>query len=120
MLIMSIITMILALACYSIGVWGEKLSKRLTKQNLMFFWIGFIFDTTGTTMMSLMSDKFTFDIHGITGTLAILLMLFHATWATIVLVKKNTAQIIKFHKFSLFVWMIWLIPFMTGMVLKMI
>ena len=35
--------------------------------------------------------------------LAILLMLFHAIWATIVLVKKNEKMIINFHKFSIFV-----------------
>lgn len=120
MLIASIIAMILAFSCYSIGVWGEKLSGKLTMRNLVFFWIGLVFDTTGTTMMSLMSDEFTFDVHGITGALAILLMLFHAVWATMVLVKKSKKQIVKFHRFSLFVWTIWLIPFLTGMVLNII
>jgi hypothetical protein len=38
--------------------------------------------------------------------LAILLMLFHAIWAAIVLVKKNEKMIINFHKFSIFVWVI--------------
>ncbi|WP_428865419.1 HsmA family protein [Clostridium sediminicola] len=114
MLIISIIAMILALICYSIGVWGERFSGRLTKSNLIFFWIGFVFDTTGTTVMSIMSNKFQFDIHGVTGLLAILLMLFHAIWATIVLVDNNDNLLVKFHKFSLFVWIIWLIPFITG------
>jgi len=48
--------------------------------------------------------------------LAILLMLFHAIWATIVLVKKNEKMIINFHKFSIFVWVIWLIPYLTGLI----
>lgn len=119
MLIMSIIAMILALICYSIGVWGERITGRLNKSNLIFFWIGFVFDTTGTTIMSIMSEKFQFDIHGVTGLLAILLMLFHAIWATIVLVNNNDKLISKFHKFSLVVWIIWLIPFITGMLLNM-
>ncbi len=118
MLIMSIIAMVLALICYSIGVWGEKIAGKLTKFNLSFFWIGFIFDTTGTTMMSIMSESFKFDIHGITGAAAIVLMLFHAIWATIVLLKKNEKLMVKFHKFSLFVWTIWLISFLTGMILN--
>lgn len=120
LLTMSIITMILALICYSIGVWGEKISGRLSKWNLIFFWIGFIFDTAGTTTMSLMSNGFEFNIHGITGILAIILMLFHAIWATIVLINNNENLIVKFHKFSLFVWIMWLIPFMTGMISSMI
>lgn len=119
MLIISIISMVLALICYSIGVWGERISGRLMKWNLIFFWIGFAFDTTGTTMMSIMSKKFQFDIHGVTGLLAILLMIFHAVWATIVLFNKNEKLISKFHKLSLFVWAVWLIPFITGMLLNM-
>lgn len=57
----SVITMILALLCYTIGVWREKLSRSLNKKNITFFWIGFVFDTTGTTLMSLMSEKFKLD-----------------------------------------------------------
>jgi uncharacterized repeat protein (TIGR03987 family) len=44
-------------------------------------------------------------------------MLFHAVWATIVMVKKNEPMILKFHKFSFVVWIIWLIPMVTGMIL---
>ncbi|RKX68390.1 MAG: TIGR03987 family protein, partial [Spirochaetes bacterium] len=58
------------------------------------------------------------DIHGITGLLAIILMLVHALWATVVLVRKQENMIIKFHKFSIIVWLIWLIPFGTGVVLN--
>ena len=42
-------------------------------------------------------------IHGITGTLAIVLMLFHVGWVTWVLYKNNEEQKAKFHKFSIFV-----------------
>jgi len=36
--------------------------------------------------------------HGITGMTAIILMLFHATWATIVLARKNERMILGFHR----------------------
>jgi len=58
-----------------------------------------------------------FNFHGLTGLLAILLMLFHAIWATIVLIRKDEAQLVQFHKFSFVVWIIWLIPMVTGMIL---
>ena len=82
------------------------------------FWIGVIFDTTGTTLMTRISDSrgFKFDFHDITGLLAILLMLFHAIWATIVLVRKNEKMILNFHKLSIFVWIIWLIPYFGGLI----
>jgi len=41
----------------------------------------------------------------------------HAGWATLVLINKNEVRIVKFHKFSLIVWIIWLIPMVTGAIL---
>jgi len=48
-----------------------------------------------------------------------MLMIIHAIWATITLVRKNENAIKNFHRFSLTVWIIWLIPFLSGMVLAM-
>ncbi len=117
LLVTAIIFMVLALTCYSVGVWAEKLSGRLKFWHLLFFWAGLIFDTSGTTLMSIMSKGFEINIHGITGVIAIVLMIFHAVWATIVLTQKNEELLQKFHVFSLFVWMVWLIPFLSGMIL---
>jgi uncharacterized repeat protein (TIGR03987 family) len=66
--------------------------------------------------MGIMAGKMDLDIHGITGALAIILMFSHAAWATIVLITRQEKAIRNFHKFSLFVWLVWLIPFFTGMV----
>ncbi|MEI6900744.1 MAG: HsmA family protein, partial [Bacteroidota bacterium] len=76
-----------------------------------------ICDTMETTAMSMISGSlFRLTFHGITGNIAILLMLFHAVWATWVLLKKDEAMILKFHRFSIVVWIIWLIPMISGMV----
>jgi len=70
--------------------------------------------------MSLMvSGALQFNFHGITGLAAILIMLFHAGWATLVLIRKNEVQIVNFQKLSILVWVIWLIPMITGAVLGM-
>jgi uncharacterized repeat protein (TIGR03987 family) len=108
-----------ALVFYSIGVWGEKIVGRLKAWQLIFFWLGFVCDTTGTTLMTKIAGNFQFNIHGITGLAAIILMIIHAVWATITLVKKNENAIKNFHRFSLVVWFIWLIPFLSGMILAM-
>lgn len=74
-------------------------------------------DTTGTFAMSILGGSlFRVTFHGITGNIAILLMLFHAIWATVVLIRNNEKQIAGFHRFSLTVWAIWLIPMISGMV----
>jgi uncharacterized repeat protein (TIGR03987 family) len=117
--ISSTILISLALVLYSIGVWSERLAGRLKPWHLFFFWGGLIFDTVGTALMMEMAGGITFDIHGITGVLAILLMLIHAVWATIVLIQKNEKAILNFHRFSIFVWAIWLIPYFTGFFVSM-
>jgi uncharacterized repeat protein (TIGR03987 family) len=120
MLVYAIISMNLALLFYSIGVWGEKIQGTLKKWHLYVFWIGLVFDTTGTIVMSALSKEgFQFNFHGITGLLAIILMLIHALWATVVLVKNAESMKMKFHRFSIIVWCIWLIPFISGAIFAM-
>lgn len=91
--IMAVITITLALVFYTIGVFSERKAHILKKQHVLIFWLGLIFDTTGTTIMSFITKdgaggQSGMGLHGITGALAIILMLFHALWATLVLVKK--------------------------------
>jgi uncharacterized repeat protein (TIGR03987 family) len=104
-----------ALVCYSIGVWGERIVGRLKWWNLVFFVLGVICDTAGTGMMFAYVGGMTFDVHGISGLIAILLMLVHAGWALVVLLKKDEVAIKKFHRFSVFVWVVWLIPYFSPM-----
>ena len=117
-LILAIITITLALIFYSAGVWGEKIEGCLKMWHLLLFWIGLTFDTTGTMLMSAITEKSNFDIHSLTGILSILLMALHAVWATIVLIRKQEKMIYTFHKFSIIVWLIWLVSYMIGVVIN--
>jgi len=119
-LTISIVCMISALTFYTVGVWGERFTGRLKIWHLVFFWGGLIFDTTGTTLMGRMAGKLEFNLHGITGVLEIVLMLGHAIWASLALIQKNEKVLTDFHKFSLFVWVIWLIPFVSGLLAAML
>jgi len=104
-----------AMVFYSIGVWSERFMGRLKPWHLVFFFFGLICDTWGTGMMFDYVGGMTFDVHGISGLIAILLMLVHAVWALVVLIRKNEKAIINFHKFSVAVWAIWLIPYFSPM-----
>ena len=110
-LLFAIVTISLALVFYTFGVWSEKFAGRLRGRHLVLFWIGLVFDTTGTTLMGKIAGGLDFNLHGITGVLAIILMLSHALWATLVFVQKDEQKLCDFHKFSLFVWLVWLVPF---------
>jgi len=109
-----------ALLFYSIGVWSERFQGRLKIWHTAFFWLGLVCDTWGTGLMFDYVGGMTYDIHGFSGVLAIVLMFVHAIWATVVLVRKDEKMIANFHKFSIAVWFIWLIPYSSPMVLRMI
>ena len=120
MLIYAIISITSALIFYTIGVWGEKLQGKLNKWHVYVFWMGLVFDTLGTSIMSIIAGSgFKLNFHAVTGASAIALMLFHAIWATYVLIINNENMKLKFHKFSIIVWIIWLIPFISGAVFGM-
>lgn len=108
-----------ALVFYSIGVWSERIQGRLKPWHLVFFVLGLICDTWGTGLMLDFAGGLTFDLHGISGFLAILLMFIHAAWALVVLVRKDENALTNFHKFSLVVWLIWLIPYFSPMIFNL-
>jgi uncharacterized repeat protein (TIGR03987 family) len=108
-----------ALVFYSIGVWSERIQGRLKPWHLVFFILGLICDTWGTTMMIDFVGGMAFDIHGISGMTAIILMFIHAIWAAVVLVRKDENAIENFHKFSVLVWVIWLIPYFSPMIFSL-
>jgi uncharacterized repeat protein (TIGR03987 family) len=122
-LLMKAVTAItLALVFYTIGVWSEHKAKVLKPVHLAFFWLGLCMDTAGTMMMSRLADGTgggLMGVHGITGLIAIILMMLHAVWATAVLVRRDEKAARSFHRFSLIVWMIWLVPFILGMIMGM-
>ncbi|HEY9089480.1 MAG TPA: HsmA family protein [Anaerolineaceae bacterium] len=119
-LIVAIVCMVLALTLYSVGVWSERFAGKLKINHLTFFWLGWVFDTTGTSLMTVLAGKMEFSFHSVTGALAIALMFGHAIWASLVLIKKEQSVLAGFHKFSTAVWAIWLVPFISGLTVAML
>lgn len=114
------IIMLAALILYSIGVWSERIQGRLKVWHLGLFLLGLVCDTTGTGMMFELVGGMVWNIHGISGLLAIILMVIHAIWALVVLIRKDEKMILGFHKFSIFVWVVWLIPYFSPMFVQIL
>ena len=112
------VIMATALVLYTIGVWSERFAGRLRGWHLVFFWAGLACDTVGTGMMFDYVGGMQFDVHGISGVIAIVLMAVHAVWATVVLRRRDERWLNKFHRFSV-VWAIWLIPYLSPMFVAM-
>ena len=113
-----------ALITYTIAVWGEQITKELKPTFVVMFCIGVICDTTGTLLMMTIETSplgfYEVLFHIITGATAIFLMLIHAIWAIRVLIQKDEISAARFHKFSKFVWLFWLVPFLSPMFTGMI
>lgn len=120
-----------AFILYTVGVWSEKLQGKLKPWHLVVFWIGIFCDIAGTSAMSAISKRngesilvtfiqymqTSFEFHSLAGAIALALMLIHACWATVVVINKESDWIRRFHRYSLIVWIIWLIPFVSGAII---
>ncbi len=120
-MIVSAALITLALVFYSLGVWAERVAHYLKPWHVAAFWVGFAFDLSGTWAMHQLAEG-PFDIleaHTFTGQIALWLMLIHAIWATRVASTGSEEARQGFHRYSLVVWLIWLIPYISGMYLGM-
>lgn len=111
----------LALVFYTVGVWAERLAHYLKPWHVVAFWTGLLFDVGGTLAMHALATG-PFDLrqpHTLTGQIALWLMLAHAAWATRVARRGSEADRAGFHRYSLVVWVVWLVPYFGGMALGM-
>lgn len=121
LLIVSAILITFALVFYTVGVWSERMARSLKPWHVAAFWTGFFFDVCGTLAMHRIAVG-PFDIlapHTLTGQIALWLMLGHALWATLVARKGSDESRRGFHRYSFFVWLVWLVPYFGGMYLGM-
>lgn len=125
----SLIIINLALVFYTIGVWAERLAKVLKWWHVVFFGLGLTADAVGTFLMTRIAtanqaagvdSNIYQDVMAWTGSLAIGLMALHFAWAIVVLVRNRQSELVSFHKFSVMVWAIWLVPYFAGAVAGMI
>jgi uncharacterized repeat protein (TIGR03987 family) len=111
----------LALVFYSVGVWSERIARYLKPWHVVAFWAGFVFDVCGTLAMHRLA-KGPFDLrapHTLTGQIALWLMFAHAIWASRVARSGSEDARAGFHRYSLIVWFVWLVPYFGGMGLAM-
>jgi uncharacterized repeat protein (TIGR03987 family) len=113
--------MSLAFAFYTAGVWGERVARNMRGWHVGSFWLGLAFDAYGTLLMDRMrTDGIEPDLfHSVTGASAFILMALHAAWATWVLTRGSETARRGFHRYSLAVWLLWLIPYFGGMLAGM-
>ncbi len=107
----------LALLFYSVGIWSDFVAKQLKKWHLIMFVLGVLTDSLGTLLMYLHVGHLIFTAHSISGFLGLALMIFHCDWAFFVLRSNNSKRQALFHRFSILVWLFWLVSYFSGLYL---
>lgn len=108
----------LALVFYTAGVFAERRAGALKPRHLALFYLGLACDTMGTSVMANISAGAGANpFHAITGALALVLMLVHAGWATVALVRGSESARAQFHRLSIAVWLFWLVPYACGVLM---
>lgn len=123
MLLPAIILITLALVFYTVGVWAERAQRTLKPWHVAMFGLGLAADASGTYLMSLIAEQnraagvetsILNQIMAVSGVIALALMAVHLLWAIVVLVRGREVEKQRFHRFSVVVWAIWLVPYFTG------
>lgn len=130
MLVTAIVLISSALVAYTVGVWAEHKAGVLRWGHVALFWLGLAFDASGTAVMGMIARSggtvssgiggVLTQIMAVTGAAALILMALHATWAIVILFRNRPSELSGFHKFSTWVWALWLVPYLTGMVSSMV
>ena len=119
-MIYAIIATALALVFYTVGVWAQKRHGSLQAWHVIVLWIGFIFDFAGTAWMAGLSKAPPeINFHSVIGYLSITLMLLLVVLATCTLLKGSEIQKRDFYRFSIAVWIIWMISYLSGVAVGM-
>ncbi|MCB0912363.1 MAG: TIGR03987 family protein [Propionibacteriaceae bacterium] len=129
MLALAIALISLALVLYTFGVWAERRSGELRWWHVAAFAAGLAADISGTAVMGAIAEgggptgveqsPVLAQVMAVTGLLALVLMALHLGWAVVTMVRDRVDEKRVFHRFSIVVWTIWLIPYFTGMLAAM-
>lgn len=130
MLAIAIVLISLALVFYTLGVWAERRSGELRWWHVLAFALGLAADISGTTVMTMIAnsgaatsvdkDALLTQIMAVTGLAALVLMALHLVWGVVTMLRNRPHEKRAFHKFSVVVWALWLIPYFTGMAAAML
>ena len=116
-ILVSVISITTALILYTVAVWRNWGMKLLTTGQIILLWLGLAADVLATRMMAMSVEETTWDFHTISGYTGLTLMAILAavgSWA-----KWSTQEYVLagFHRVAMPVWIIWVVSYLTGVLL---
>lgn len=117
LILLSVALITLALILYSTAVWLNWRSRRLTFTYIAIFWCAVASDALATRFMGARVETIRWDLHTISGYLALALMAALTLWGTVALIQKRDDWLARFHKLAIPIWIVWVGSYITGVYL---
>jgi uncharacterized repeat protein (TIGR03987 family) len=119
-ILISVISITTALVLYTIAIWRNWRIKLLTTAQIVLLWCGLAADMLATQMMGLsIEGDIVWDFHTISGYTGLVLMAILAMTGSVAKWSGNEALLSSFHRFAIPVWIIWVISYLTGVIIGM-
>ena len=119
-ILISVVSITTALILYTIAVWRNWRVKLLTTAQIVLLWFGLAADILATQMMGLsIEGDIVWDFHTISGYTGLVLMALLAVTGSWAKWSGREALLTSFHRLAIPVWIIWVISYMTGVIIGM-
>jgi uncharacterized repeat protein (TIGR03987 family) len=120
-IMVGLVSLLVALVSYSIGVWGAFRAKRVERKHLVWLWMGFLFDVLATAMMALQIGGLDLRpgtplLHTVLALLGMVGMLAAAALGTWALLGGKDEVRASVPRWALAPWAIWVFVFVWGMI----
>lgn len=119
-IVIGLFALFVALVLYSLGAIGAFRAKAITKRQVMYLWIGFVFDVIATAMMAIAAGGLDLEpvgdlLHTVIAFVAMFGMLALAVAGWQAVSKANDALRARIAKIALAPWAVWVLMFLWGM-----
>lgn len=117
LILLSVVLITLALLLYSTAVRMNWQARRLRGAHVAIFWCAVTADALATRFMGARVETIRWDLHTISGYLALALMAGLTLWGTAALLQKRDDRLASFHRLAIPIWIVWVGSYITGVYL---
>lgn len=111
MTLLAAIPVTTAVVLYSIAVWAERITGTVKRWHFALLVAAAFFQTVATGVLYKSVAGFSIGLGGVAMMAALIMVIMHARWALVTMLRKDAKTSTQFNRFSVLVWAAWLVLF---------